>query len=150
MDPESAAIAQREFEQADIELARGNTIAALGCLERALAIWDDPHWHSRLGYCIAKERGHHTRGLELCQAAIALEPDNPLHQLYLGKLHRLSSKNLEALQAFRLGMTLGGHPGIEQELAAIGTRKPPPLRFLNRNNPLNKYLGKLLARLGLR
>jgi len=150
MDPESGARAQQEFDRAEQELGRNNVLAALACLERALEIWNDPHWHSRLGFCIAKERGHLTRGLELCRGAIAHEPHNPLHYLYLGKVYRIAGNTLEALQSFRQGMTLGNCPGIEQELAAIGTRKRPPLPFLHRNNPLNKYLGKFLARLGFR
>jgi tetratricopeptide (TPR) repeat protein len=150
MDPESGARAQQEFERAERELERNNVLAALACLERALDIWNDPHWHSRLGFCIAKERGHFTRGLELCRGAIKHEPDNPQHYLYLGKLYRISGNTLEALQAFRHGMTLGAGSEIERELAAIGTRKRPPIPFLHRNNLLNKYFGKFLARLGLR
>ncbi len=150
MDPETGARAQQEFDRAEQELERNNVLAALACLERALAIWNDPHWHSRLGFCIAKERGHLTRGLELCRGAIAHEPDSPLHYLYLGKVYRLTGNTLEALNAFRHGMTLGSCPGLERELAAIGTRKTPPIPFFSRNNLLNKYLGKFLARLGLR
>lgn len=150
MDPESGAKAQIEFDRALQELERNNVLAALASLERALDIWNDPHWHSRLGFCIAKERGHITRGIELCRGAIAHEPDNALHHLFLGKTHLVAGNTLEALKAFRHGMELGGCPGLEAELAAIGTRKPPVIRFLSRNNLLNKYLGKLLTRLGLR
>jgi tetratricopeptide (TPR) repeat protein len=150
MDPQSAAMAHKEFEQAQLELDRGNVLAALGCLERALTIWDDPLWHSRLGFCIAKERGQLTQGLELCSAAIARDPRNPVHYLYLGKIHLLAGNVYEALQALRKGMTLGDLPEIEKTLAAIGTRKPPVIASLSRDNLLNKYLGIILTRLGRR
>jgi tetratricopeptide (TPR) repeat protein len=150
MDPQSGARAQKDFEQAQQELDRGNVLAALACLERALAIWDDPLWHSRLAYCIAKERGHLTRAFELCRAAIANDPTNPVHYLYLGKVYQIAANQYEALQTLRRGMALGGLPEIEETLAAIGTRKPPVIPVLSRRNPLNKYLGKILVRLGLR
>ena len=128
----------------------GHVLAALAYLESALKVWDDPYWYSRLGFCVAKERGQLMRGLELCRAAIGHEPDNPEHFLYLYRVHRLAGRTEEALQALRRGMTLGGTPEIERLLEEIGTRKPPVLPFLARENPLNKYLGLLLSRLGLR
>lgn len=150
MDPETGAFAQREFDQAQLELDRNNILAALACLERALSIWDDPLWHSRLGYCIAKERGQLTRGFELCQHAIAQDPENPIHYLYLGKTYLLTGNTQEALLTFRQGLTHGHDPEIERALNGIGTRKPPVLSFLSRDSFLNKYLGIIFSRLGLR
>jgi tetratricopeptide (TPR) repeat protein len=150
MDPETAAIAQKEFDQAQLELDRYNVLSALASLERALSIWDDPLWHSRLGFCIAKERGQLTQAFELCRSAIEHDSDNPIHYLYLGKVYQIAGNTFEALQTFREGMALGGSPQIERELDAIGTRKSPVIPFLSRNNLLNKYLGIILVRLGLR
>ncbi|HEY3307736.1 MAG TPA: tetratricopeptide repeat protein [Desulfuromonadaceae bacterium] len=150
MDPESGAIAEKEFQRAQKELAEGNVLAALACLERALKIWDAPTWYSFLGFCIAKERGHVTKALELCQTAIQHEPDNPVHEYFLGKVHLVAGHKAEALQALREGMNKGGTPEIEQLLKTIGMRKPPVIPFLSRDNFLNKYLGKIFGRLGLR
>ncbi|MGB9081820.1 MAG: tetratricopeptide repeat protein [Desulfuromonadaceae bacterium] len=150
MDPETGAIAQKEFDRAQQELDRNNVLDALVCLERALSIWDDPLWYSRFGFCIAKQRGHLTRAFELCRTAIAHDPVNPLHYLYLGKVYLIAGNTYEALQAFRQGMILGGSPEIERMLEAIGTRKPPVIFFLSRDNVLNKFLGIILGRLGLR
>jgi tetratricopeptide (TPR) repeat protein len=150
MDPETGAIAQKEFDRAQQELDRNNVLAALSCLERALRIWDDPLWHSRLGFCIAKQRGQLTRAFELCRGAIEHDPDNPLHYLYLGKVYLLTGNTYEALQAFRRGRTLGNCPEIERMLESIGTRKRPAIPLLSRDNLLNKYLGIILGRLGLR
>ena len=150
MDPETGKIAQKDFDRAQQELDNNNVLAALACLERALDIWDHPLWYSRLGFCIAKQRGHLTRAFELCRTAIEHDPDNPLHYLYLGKVHPVAGHKDEALQAFRQGMVLGGSPHLEQILAALGTRKPPVIRFLSRDHLLNKYLGIVFARLGLR
>lgn len=150
MDAHIAVLAQKDFDQAQREIDRGNVLAALACLERALAIYDDPLWYSRLGFCVAKERGHRTQAFELCRSAIAHDPKNPLHYLYLGKVHLIAGQQNEALQALRQGMVLGGLPEIEAALAAIGTRKPPVIAALSRDNLLNKFLGITLARLRLR
>ena len=114
---------KRNSIRPNVELDRGNILAALACLERALAIWDDPLWHSRLGFCIAKERGHLTRAFELCRSSIEHDPKNPIHYLYLGKVHQIAANQYEALQALRQGMTLGGTPEIEQVLDSHGRSK---------------------------
>ncbi len=150
MDPETGAIAQKEFDRAQLELDQNNVLAALACLERALSIWDDPLWHSRLGFCIAKQRGQITQALKLCHTAIEHDPENSLHYLYLGKVYLVAGNTNEALQAFRQGKILGGGTELELMLNAIGTRKPPVISFLSRNNLLNKYLGIILGRFGLR
>jgi len=150
MDPLSAALAQRDFEKAEAELSRGNVLAALACLEAALKIWNNPYWHSRLGYCIAKERGHLTRAFELCRSSMEHDPGNPEHYYYLSKVHQIAADNYQAIQTLREGMLHGGSPDIEKSLQTLGTRKPPVLPFLSRSNSLNKYLGIIFARLKLR
>ena len=112
MDPETGAIAQKDFVRAQQELDQNNVLSALACLERALSIWDDPLWHSRLGFCVAKQRGQLTRAFELCRSAIENDPCNPLHYLYLGKVHLVAGNAFEALQAFRQGMECGGSPEL--------------------------------------
>lgn len=150
MDTEAGAVAQKEFERAQQELDHNNVLAALACLERGLSIRNDPFWHSRLGFCVAKQRGHLTRAFELCRNAIEHDPDNSLHYLYLGKVYLIAGKKYEALQAFRQGMMLGESQEIERILDTIGARKPPVISFLSRDNLLNKYLGIILGRLGIR
>ena len=150
MDPDTGAIAQKEFDLAQKELDGNNVLAALACLERALNIWNDPLWYSRLGFCIAKQRGQLTKAFELCRTAIEHDPTNPLHYLYLGKVHLIAGNTYEALQAFRQGVLLGSSPELERMLDVIGTRKPPVISFLSRDNLLNKYLGIICGRFGLR
>ena len=150
MDPDTGAIAQKEFDLAQQELDRNNVLAALACLERALNICNDPLWYSRLGFCIAKQRGQLTKAFELCRTAIEHDPANSLHYLYLGKVHLVAGKTYEALQVFRQGMILGSSPELERMLDFIGTRKPPVISFLSRDNLLNKYLGIICGRFGLR
>ena len=111
---------------------------------------DTPEWYSYLGYCIARQRGQHRKGLELCQESLALEPDNPAHYLNLGRVYLAKGDKAEALRYWREGMVKGGSPELTQQLERLGTRNRPAIPVLARQNPLNRYLGILLSRLGLR
>ena len=150
MNLETGVIAQNEFDRAQQELDRNDVLSALGYLERALCIRDDPHWHSCLGFCIAKQRGQLTRAFELCRTSIEHDPNNPLHYLYLGKVYLLAGNTKEALQTFRQSLVLGGSPELDRVLGEIGTRKSPVIQFFPRGNLLNKYLGIVFDRFGWR
>jgi len=150
MEPQPEREAQREFDRARMALAAQNTVAALAHLERALKLRDNPGWYSHLGVCIAKERGQMKRGLDLCREALERERDNPVHYLNLGKVLLIAGNRAEALQALREGMAHGGSEEILAKLDELGTRKPPVIASLSRDHFLNKYLGLLLSRLGLR
>lgn len=150
MGAESVARAEKEFLRVRKALDEGNVLGALASLELALKINDDVRWHSCLGFCIAKERGHITRGLELCRTALEQDPENALHYLYLGKVHLVAGSKVDALKVLRQGMQMEACPEIEQLLAEIGTRKPPVIAALSRDNFLNKWLGFVLNRIGLR
>lgn len=138
------------FSRALDALAAGNTQSALAQLERALKVMDNPSLHSHLGYCIAKERGQVKKGRELCQGALAFEPQNPVHYLNLAKVHQVAREKGDAIAALRQGMNIGGSPEIVAMLEALGTRRPPPLSFLSRDHFLNKWFGMLASRLRLR
>lgn len=142
--------AQQEYQRGLQELEGGNVLAALARVEAALKLCDNPDWYPCLGYCIAKERGHVTRGLELCQAAIERQPDRGEHYYYLARVLLVAKRKPEAIQALRQGLSHNEHRLIKQLLDELGTRKKPVLPWLHRDNPINKYLGLFLKRIGLR
>lgn len=142
--------AEKEFAQALAALAAEDTRAALAFIEKALRLRDTPQWYSYLGYCIARQRGQHRKGLELCKESLVVEPDNPVHYLNLGKVYLAKGDKAEALRTWREGMAKGGSPELVQQLERLGTRIRPVIPILARKNPLNRYLGILLTRLGLR
>ena len=141
---------QKLFERALDALAAGETQSALALLERALKLSENPSWRSYLGYCIAKERGQVKRGADLCLACLELEPENPVHYLNLAKVRVIGGQKPEALGVLRQGMAIGGSPEILALLGQLGTRKPPVLSFLSRDHILNRTLGLVLHRMGLR
>ena len=150
MEPGSEEEGGKLFSRALDALAAGETPSALALLERALKLSDNRGWYSSLGYCIAKERGQVKKGIDLCNASLELEPENPAHFLNLAKVHLVAGQKKEALQVLREGMALGGSQGISELLDRIGTRKPPVFSVLARGNWINRTLGLLLERTGLR
>jgi len=147
---ETTENAAKEFALGVAALDADDTLMALAHLERALKLHDHPGWYSYLGYCIARERGQHRQGRELCLGSLAVEPDCPAHYCNLGRVQLLSGDKEDALRVLREGMAKGGSPEIIRLLDSLGSRSSLLFPALSRTNPLNRYLGLLLKRLGLR
>lgn len=130
----------------------GDVLEALALLERAhKADPDDAGVCSWLGVLLAHERGQTKRGLELCSQALTRDPSCPSHYYHLAKVQLRAGDKASAIDVLRDGMRL--HPEdelLKGALVSLGIRKPPPFKGLERSHPLNKYMGLLLARLGLR
>ena len=139
-----------EFERARRAIAMDNTVAGLAGIEKALSLKDDKGWYSFLGYCVARERGQVSRGTELCMISLEHDPSNPAHYLNLGKIQLLSGNRAEALRILREGVARGESAELLAVLNEFGKRKSPVIPFLPRSNPLNKLLGLILPRIGLR
>jgi tetratricopeptide (TPR) repeat protein len=131
-------------------IAASEWSTALACFEKATALRDIPLYSSYLALCIARERGQTSKGISMCMAARESDPENSDIYLNLGRIYLLQGKPVEAISIFREGLSRGPNDRITAELERIGTRRLPPLPFLRRESPLNKYLGLLLARLGVR
>jgi tetratricopeptide (TPR) repeat protein len=146
----TATEAEQEFAKGLTAFRKRNSQAALVHFERAAQLGAAPLHLSYLGYCIARERGQLKKGIALCKDALAQEPDIADHFLNLGRIHLMAGNKMEAIRIFREGLAHGPNQELINELDALGTRKSPVIKFLHRNNPINKYLGKLFHRLGLR
>ncbi len=131
-------------------LAQGNTLSALSCFEKAAQVEDRPVYTCHLALCIAKERGQFQLAVALCEKAIGREPQNPVHYLNLGRIFVIAGKKENAIKTFREGLRYEKDQQIIDELERLGTRKPPIVPFIRRNNPINKYLGILMTKLRLR
>jgi tetratricopeptide (TPR) repeat protein len=131
-------------------LARNEWTVALACFEKASGLQNIPIHNSFLALCIARERGQTNKAVALCRETLEAEPDNPVLYLNLGKIYLMQGKTEKAIEVYRTGLSQGENEEIITELQRIGNRRPPPLSFLDRDHPLNKYLGIILSRLGLR
>lgn len=69
----------------------------------------------------------------------------PILYLNLGRTCIAAGKKKEAIVAFTKGLSHDkSHPELKKEMRLLGTRKNPPVPFLSRSNPVNKYIGKML------
>lgn len=132
--------------------------SALDTVKQAVAAYpSDPFFLSYLGYLTAQVERRKKEGCTLCENAISLmskaisedkEFFYPILYLNLGRVYVLGGKKPEAIQAFQDGLRYDAkNENLLSELGALGTRRPPVLPFLDRGNPLNKYLGKLRYKL---
>lgn len=131
-------------------LSHGNTARALVCFEELVTEERLPAYLSPLAFCLARERGEYRKAISLCKEAVRHEPKNTVHFLYLGRVHLLAGEKKDAVRIFRMGLRHGRDMAIQGELNRLGIRKAPVFPFLKRENPINKYAGKLFAKIGLR
>lgn len=140
----------KEFQKAQDALRTGNYSAALVHLERCVSWCPTPECLSALGYCMAKVQGDFQGGVAKCQEALRMEPNNSFHHLQLGRIHLLADRRADAIQTWRAGLRREKNRHIIRELERLGLRKEPVVTFLRRDHPVNIFLGKFMARLGLR
>jgi predicted Zn-dependent protease len=138
------------FASATAALETGDTATALAELARIPRGQRPPLASSTFAWRLAQKAGEYKIAAALCQEAIKEDPKTADHYLYLGQILLLAGKKKDAIWTLRLGLRRGRHPRIRELLDQLGDRKPPILPFLQRRNPLNRYLGLLLSRLGLR
>ncbi len=141
---------ENPFEEGVRALNAKRTGEALQWFERAAAEERTPLVRAYLAYCRARVQGNYREAIALCMEAMKEEPKNSDIYLNLGRVYLLAGQRKPAIRAFDLGLRYQKNSQIVNELALLGRRKAPPLPFLSRSNPLNKYLGKLLKKLGMR
>jgi len=123
---------------------------ARSCFEQALSLGESAEISSHLAYCMAKSGSDRLQALGLAERALQGDPDNLSLHLNLGRVQIIAGSKEKGLATLRRGVQLGGGREFLDELTRWGTRIPPPIPSLPRNHPLNKYLGIVMHRLGLR
>lgn len=137
-----------------LDLKGGNKKAALGSAREALVNFpSDPFFLSYAGYLTAIVENKTREGAIMCEEAIyILRKSNstdiafflPLFYLHLGKVHMKANRKEPAINAFQEGLKFDPRNlQLLSEKKAVGLRKAPVISFLQRSNPINKYLGKL-------
>jgi hypothetical protein len=100
--------------------------------------------YSFLGFAIARFQKKVRDGIKLCEHAVRIQFYEPDNHLNLARVHLLARNRKAAVDAIGRGLKLDPHHaglrGLRQE---IGVRKRPVVRFLSRNNPLNRLLGRM-------
>ncbi len=146
LSEEEQGMLKRGVEAVDI----GDTPTGMFCLEDLFEKNPDPLITSYYAVCLAKERGEVKRAFELCGEARNGDPGNPVHYLNLGRVYLAAGMKREAIKAFRDGLLYGKSPLISRELEMLGWRELPVISSLGREHFVNRILGKILYKLGLR
>lgn len=134
-----------------IQLAEaGDFNTAMIYLQRTAAQEKGPLVDSYLAYCSAQLKGPSKATAQVCQDNIARQRHNATHYLLLGRIMLLAGNRERAEKTFRLGLKAAPNPLIIEELKQLGLRSPVLFKGLDRQNILNRLLGKILSRLGLR
>ena len=138
-------------------LQKGNQKEAFGLLQdAALQYPDDPFILSYYGCLQALVDKQYREGIEKCKKALAIIKKEswfgedilfPLFYLNLGRAYVAAGKKKDALDAFEKGLKHdNSNPDILMELRGLGPRKKALVPFLDRSNPINKYIGLILRR----
>ena len=115
-------------------------------IEKRLARVERPQarYLSYYGLCLALTNTGRHEAVRCCRAAAEVEGYRPEVCWNLGRVLLEAGRRREAHRALNLGLRIqSGHKGLQQTLKRMGIRRRPVLRFLDRRNPLNVFLGKL-------
>jgi tetratricopeptide (TPR) repeat protein len=138
------------LEQAESDFAGERFAEALESFRQLDPKTKEPLTRAREAFCMAKEGESMSRSIAACVDAVRSDPKKSELYLILGRLHVLGGQKKAAIRVFNLGLRAERNLRLIDELAALGVRRPPPLPFLPRENFINKQLGLLLRKLGLR
>jgi hypothetical protein len=97
---------------------------------------------------LALFEGRTADGIALCRRAVDLEFYRADHYLNLARVYLKAGRKRDAVQTLKHGRTVDPrHAEIVAEIAALGVRRQPVLRWLPRGHFVNRHLGRLRARL---
>jgi tetratricopeptide (TPR) repeat protein len=122
--------------------------------QAALEHPDDPFILSYYGCLQAVVDKKYRAGVEKCQQAISMiqkltafgeDMLYPVFYLNLGKAYVAARRKHDAFDAFEKGLEFDkSNREILMEIRTLGSRKKAVVPFLDRSNPINKYLGKIV------
>ncbi len=141
-------------DQMKTHLGKNDLKAALGVTREALQLFpEDPFFLSHSGYLTAVVDRKRKEGCSICEESIKVmakipsedkEFFYPILYLNLGRTYLICNQKKAAIEAFREGLKHDPkHKELQSHVTKLGRRRPPVLPFLDRSNPINKYLGKI-------
>jgi tetratricopeptide (TPR) repeat protein len=148
--PQPSEVARELFVKGMSWWNRKKVEKALRCFQRAHELnSEDPHITSYLGLVLV-DSGIYDKGLELCRGALRKSPSNADLLFNLGQAYLLSSRRNEArLTLLRGARVCEDKHRFMDALTKMGIRRKPIIRFLSRENFLNRWLGKVTYRPGM-
>ncbi len=108
----------------------------------------NPFYLSYLGLALAAAERNWDEAEEICHRAVKMRRSQAELYLNLAEVYRLAGRKDEAVETLILGRQMTKKdPRILAALRKYGIRRPPVLSFLDRQNFLNKKLGKARYRI---
>ena len=159
-DESSGTIKANDYiREARTFLKNGERKAAYGVLLQAVVHYPDNalilSYYGSLQAIVDKK---YRSGIESCRKALAMFKAAdmytagivfPILHLNLGRAYLAAGKKKEATEAFAKGLAYDrNHGELKKEQQLLGVRQAPPVSFLSRSNPINKYIGLLLHATG--
>jgi len=146
------------IKEAEDLFRRNNQKEALRLLTDALEHYpNNPFIWSYQGCLEAIVNKNYSKGVNTCRHAFKILKEQmpfgeefffPILYLNMGKAYLAANKRKEAYASFKKGLEIDmGNRNLLNELKKLGIRRQPPLPFLKRSHPLNKYIGKLSHKL---
>ncbi|HEY9198683.1 MAG TPA: hypothetical protein VIR60_04890 [Gammaproteobacteria bacterium] len=136
-------LGQRSYRQGDLK-------TALQCFKSACQATADTHIYAHLylsSLGLVQVLLNDLSGLNLCRRAAAEESRRGEVFENLARAELKLGHRKQACDALRRGLKVDrANPSLRALREEIGVRRTPVLRFLDRDNPLNRVLGKLTYR----
>ena len=108
----------------------------------------NPFYLSYLGLAIAAAERNWDKAEEICYRAVQMKRTQAELYINLAEVYRLAGKKDDAVEVLTIGRQMTRKdPRILAALRKYGIRRPPVISFLDRQNFLNKKLGKVRYRI---
>jgi tetratricopeptide (TPR) repeat protein len=155
-DVAAGELTARDYlRQVKINLSKNRQLDAFVLLQQANVHFpNDPFVLSYYGCLQALVDKKYRTGIENCKRAMVLVKKSfsfgeemlyPVFYLNLGRAYVAAGKKKEALETFYKGLQFDNtNRDLQKEVRALGKRKAAPVPFLDRSNPINKYIGMIL------
>lgn len=141
-----------EFKQGIELLRKGQPAEALEYLQQAAQLkQQNPYYLSFLGVSMARAERKWAPAVELCKTAVSLKRNDAQLHLNLAQVYVSAGRREDAVQTLDTAVTYCGTDArIRRMRGRLGRRGSPVLPFLERENFLNRGLGKLRHRVLVR
>jgi hypothetical protein len=146
--PQAAGATAAPLEEGKAAFAARDVDAAHAAFQRAHRRDPrDPFAMSWYGLTLVLVERNSNLGVNLCDQALRVAGPEPELLLNQARVHLALNQRERSVRAIVRGLELWpGDPRFVAAKHAIGTRQPPVVAFLSRNNPLNRVLGRLRHR----
>ncbi|MDP2682979.1 MAG: hypothetical protein Q8P28_09285 [Deltaproteobacteria bacterium] len=102
---------------------------------------ENARYMSYYGMCVAMKWGEIGLGIELCTRAVKKEFYKTEYYINLSRVYIKADNKKGAINVLKKGLRFDPENDIiHEELVKFGARKKPIIPFMNRSNPINKFL----------